>query len=102
MRVFFPEVKRVQFEGRQSKNPLAFRYYNPEQVIGGKTMAEHLRFSMAYWHTMTGTGRTCLAVGRLSGLGTTLATQWTSPRRGVCQLRVHGKDADTFLLLPRY
>jgi xylose isomerase len=63
MRVFFPEVKRVQFEGRQSKNPLAFRYYNPEQVIGGKTMAEHLRFSMAYWHTMTGTGKDMFGSG---------------------------------------
>jgi xylose isomerase len=63
MREFFPEVKRVEFEGRQSRNPLAFRYYDPEQVIGGKTMAEHLRFSMAYWHTMTGTGKDMFGSG---------------------------------------
>ncbi len=56
MTVYFPEVSKVLFEGRQSKNPLAFRYYDPEKVIGEKTMAEHLRFSMAYWHTLVGTG----------------------------------------------
>lgn len=53
---FFPEVLKIQYEGKQSRNPLAFRYYDPERVVGGKTMAEHLRFSMAYWHTMTGSG----------------------------------------------
>lgn len=51
---FFPEVSNVRFEGRDSDNPLAFRYYNPDEVIGDKTMAEHLRFSVAYWHTLTG------------------------------------------------
>lgn len=56
MSEFFPEVSKIQYEGKQSKNPLAFRYYDPERVIGGKTMAERLRFSMAYWHTMTGSG----------------------------------------------
>lgn len=56
MNEFFPEVKLVQYEGKESKNPLAFRYYNPEQVVGDKTMAEHLRFSVAYWHTLLGSG----------------------------------------------
>lgn len=56
MKSFFPEVNKVQFEGRQSTNPLAFRYYDPQQVVGDKTMEEHLRFSMAYWHTFTGAG----------------------------------------------
>ena len=50
MKEFFPEVKKVQFEGAKSKNPLAFRYYNPDEVVGDKTMRDHLRFSMAYWH----------------------------------------------------
>ena len=53
----FPEVKKtVQYEGPESKNPLAFRFYNPEEKIEGKTMKEHLRFSAAYWHTMRGMG----------------------------------------------
>jgi xylose isomerase len=54
---FFPNIeKSIAYEGKDSKNPLAFRYYNKNQVVGSKTMGEHLRFSIAYWHTMMGTG----------------------------------------------
>jgi xylose isomerase len=54
---FFNEVKKpVQFEGPQSKNPLAFRFYNPEEKIEGKTMKDQLRFSAAYWHTLRMSG----------------------------------------------
>lgn len=56
MKQYFPEVKKIEFEGRQSTNPLAFRYYDPNKRIGEKTMAEHLRFAMAYWHTMVASG----------------------------------------------
>ena len=56
-RKFFPHIeKQIPFEGRDSKNPLAFKYYNKQQKVGGKTMGEHLRFSVAYWHTFMGTG----------------------------------------------
>ena len=48
----FPDVTKIQYEGPDSKNPLAFRCYNPDEVIEGKTMKEHLRFSCAFWHTM--------------------------------------------------
>ncbi|HEX7065916.1 MAG TPA: xylose isomerase, partial [Bacillales bacterium] len=50
---YFSEIESIKYEGRDSKNPLAFKYYNPEEVIGDKTMKEHLRFSVAYWHTLT-------------------------------------------------
>ena len=53
---FFPGISKIQYEGKSSKNPLAFKYYNPDEKIGGKTMKDHLRFSVAYWHTLTGTG----------------------------------------------
>jgi xylose isomerase len=54
---FFPEVTApIPFEGKDSKNPLAFKYYDRNRKVGSKTMAEHLRFSVAYWHTMMGTG----------------------------------------------
>ena len=55
---YFPEVSKIRFEGPQSssKNPLAFRYYNPDEKVEGKTMREHLRFSVVYWHTFRGTG----------------------------------------------
>lgn len=56
LRTYFESVNKVAYEGKDSKNPLAFKYYNPEEVIGGKTMKEQLRFSVAYWHTFTADG----------------------------------------------
>ena len=52
----FPEVDRINYEGPDTKNPLAFRWYNPEEVVEGKTMAEHLRFSVVSWHTFRANG----------------------------------------------
>jgi xylose isomerase len=53
----FPDVyDLVQFEGIQSKNPLAFKFYNPERIVEGKPMSEHLPFAFAYWHGMRGAG----------------------------------------------
>ena len=52
----FPGVQKISFEGRDSDNPLAFRYYDAQREVGGKTMAEHLRFAVAYWHSFTGNG----------------------------------------------
>ncbi|MFB5192151.1 xylose isomerase [Alicyclobacillus fastidiosus] len=53
---YFPEVKRIQYEGRKSTNPLAFKHYNPSEVVLGKPMEEHLRFAVSYWHTFTLSG----------------------------------------------
>src|SRR6266436_6114422 len=47
----FPEIERIRFEGPKSSNPLAFRHYNAEEKIEGRTMKDHLRFSVVYWHT---------------------------------------------------
>jgi xylose isomerase len=47
----FPGIAKIAYEGPDSKNPLAFKHYNAEEVVAGKSMAEHLRFSVAYWHT---------------------------------------------------
>ena len=52
MRDFFPTVPRVVFEGAGSKNPFAFKHYNPDELVEGKSMREHLRFAAAYWHVM--------------------------------------------------
>ena len=52
----FPEIKNIPFEGPESKNPLAFRYYNADEMVEGKTMRDHLRFSVVYWHTFRGQG----------------------------------------------
>ena len=48
----FPDIPRIQYEGPNSKNPLAFKQYNPDEAIGGKSMKEHMRFAAAYWHVM--------------------------------------------------
>lgn len=57
MNHYFPKVEKpIQYEGKDSKNPLAFKYYNKNQKVGSKTMAEHLRFSVAFWHTFMGDG----------------------------------------------
>ena len=52
----FPKIKTIQYEGAKSKNPFAFKHYNPGEKIEGRTMRDHLRFSVVYWHTMCGQG----------------------------------------------
>lgn len=53
---YFPEIGKIPFEGPKSDNPLAFRYYDENRMIGGKTMKEHFKFAIAYWHSFCGTG----------------------------------------------
>lgn len=60
---FFKGIPKIKYEGPSSKNPFAFKYYDPERVIMGKPMKEHLRFSMAWWHNLCGTGADMFGVG---------------------------------------
>ncbi len=53
---FFKGIEQVKFEGLSSTNPLAYRWYNEDQIVAGKTMKEHLRFACAYWHSFNGNG----------------------------------------------
>ena len=53
---YFKGIGTIQFEGKESDNPLAFKYYNPDKIVAGKTMREHFKFAIAYWHTFCGTG----------------------------------------------
>lgn len=52
----YPGIGKISYEGRNSKNPLAFKWYNPDEVVSGKTMREHLRFAIAFWHSFCGDG----------------------------------------------
>lgn len=52
----FPDVPKIEYEGPESKNPLAFRWYNENEIVEGKSMKDHLRFSVVYWHTFRATG----------------------------------------------
>ena len=56
MKEFFENVPKVMYEGPESKNPFSFKFYQPEEIIGGKTMKEQLKFALSYWHTMCGDG----------------------------------------------
>lgn len=53
---YFPGIGKIAFEGRESNNPLAFKWYDENKVVGGKTMKEIFRFAIAYWHTFCGDG----------------------------------------------
>src|ERR1044071_6692579 len=63
MQISFRDVNRIKFEGPKSKNPLAFKHYNPDERVEGKTMRDHLRFSVVYWHTFRGVGSDPFGVG---------------------------------------
>ncbi|MBS1505830.1 MAG: xylose isomerase [Bacteroidetes bacterium] len=53
---FFKGIKKIRYEGKDSDNPLAFKYYDANRKVGKKTMEQHLRFAVAYWHTFCGNG----------------------------------------------
>ncbi|GKU81874.1 xylose isomerase [Niallia sp. NCCP-28] len=62
---YFQNINKIKYEGPTSKNPFSFKYYNPEELINGKTMEETLRFSVAYWHTFTADGSDPFGVGTM-------------------------------------
>ncbi len=55
-KTYFPGIGKIKYEGKESDNPLAFKYYDENRKVAGKTLKEHLRFAVAYWHTFCGTG----------------------------------------------
>ncbi len=63
MSEFFKGIGKIPYEGKNSTNPLAFKYYDPDEVIAGKTMREHLKFALSWWHTMGGDGTDMFGVG---------------------------------------
>ena len=64
--IYFPTVEKIKFEGKESKNPLAFRYYDPEKVVYGRKMKDWFRFSMAWWHTLCADGADQFGAGTKS------------------------------------
>lgn len=63
MSEFFKDIPKIPYEGKNSTNPLAFKYYNPDEIIDGKPMREHLKFALSWWHTMGGDGTDMFGVG---------------------------------------
>lgn len=60
---YFPGIGKIAFEGKESDNPLAFKFYDENKVVAGKTMNEHFKFAVAYWHTLCNTGGDPFGVG---------------------------------------
>lgn len=63
--VFFKNIEKIKYEGKDSTNGMAFKYYDAEKVVAGKPMKEHLRFAMSYWHTLTGEGSDPFGAGTM-------------------------------------
>ncbi len=84
MKTAFPDVEKIKYEGPKSKNPLAFKHYDANEKVAGKTMREHLRFAVVYWHTFRGTGSDPFGAG-------TMIRPWDDGTQSVknAQNRVH-------------
>ncbi len=72
----FPEINKIAYEGTASRNPLAFHHYNATEMVEGKTMKDHFRFSVAYWHAFRGTGSDPFGPG-------TMIRPWEGPQDNV-------------------
>ena len=68
----FPKIPAIAYEGPRSENPLSFKHYNPDEIIDGRAMSEHLRFAIAYWHSFRA------ASAGMFGPGT-IKRAWDSP-----------------------
>ncbi len=78
MTTYFPEVRKsIPYEGPDSRNPLAFKHYDARRKVGGRTMEQHLKFAVAYWHTFQGDGSDPFGEPASSGPGFAAATRWT-------------------------
>jgi xylose isomerase len=65
MKEYFDNISKINYEGPDSKNPYAFKYYNPDEVIGDKKMRDHLRFSLSFWHTLNASGSDPFGAGTM-------------------------------------
>lgn len=90
MNEFFQKISSIEYEGPDSDNPLAYRYYNPKKKIGNKSMEEHLRFSVAYWHTFTGDGSDPFGAG-------TMQRPWNSIEDPMERAKARTKAAFEFM-----
>jgi len=90
MAAAFPEIEKIRFEGPKSKNLLAFRHYDENEVVEGKPMKEHFRFAVAYWHTFRGTGSDPFGPG-------TIIRPWEGPEDNVANAQNRVRVAFEFM-----
>jgi xylose isomerase len=87
---FFPGISKIQYEGPSSRNPLAFKHYNPDEIVEGKAMKDHLRFSVTYWHTIRG------QLADMFGVGTAVRP-WEDGSNSVQMAETRARVAFEFL-----
>src|ERR1022692_260568 len=90
MKPAFPQISKINYEGPRSRNPLAFKHYNAAEIVAGKTMREHLRFGVVYWHTFRGTGSDPFGAG-------TMQRPWDDGSNSVRNLRYRARVAFEFI-----
>ena len=88
-RAHFPAIPAIKYEGPKTDHALAFRHYDPDEVIDGQSMADHLRFSIAYWHAFRGPGSDPFGPG-------TIVRAWESGRDPVSVAKVRMDAAIEF------
>ena len=86
----FPQISRITYEGPQSKNPLAFKHYHAGEMVAGRTMREHLRFAVVYWHTFRGTGSDPFGAG-------TMQRPWDDGSNSVANAQKRARVAFEFI-----
>src|SRR4030095_653463 len=86
----FPKISRIQYEGPKSRNPLAFKHYTADETVEGKTMKDHLRFSVTYWHTFRG------QLADMFGVGTALRP-WEDGSNSVVMAQKRARVAFEFM-----
>jgi xylose isomerase len=87
----FPKIPPIAYEGPRSENPLSFRHYNPAQIIDGRSLRDHLRFSIAYWHSFRGVGADQFGWG-------TIVRPWESGRDPLAVARTRMDAAFEFFV----
>ena len=90
VREFFPGIDKIQYEGPTAKNALAFKHYDQDEVVDGKTMKEHLRFSVTYWHTIRG------QLADMFGVGTAVRP-WEDGTNSVAMAETRARVAFEFI-----
>ena len=83
---YFPDVQKIKYEGPGTTNPFAFREYNPDEVVYGKTMREWCRFSVCYWHSFSSVGSDPFGSG-------TMVRPWLTKSHDPMQTALHKADA---------
>ena len=90
MKPAFPNISKINYEGPRSRNPLAFKHYSAAEIVEGKTMRDHLRFAVVYWHTFRGTGSDPFGAG-------TMQRPWDDGSNSVANAQQRARVAFEFI-----